>query len=116
MVNESVTNWSSTRKTTRFDVSVGVAYGSDTNHVKTILLQAAGEVSGIKKHPLPQVRFVDFGNSSLDFVLMFFSDRIVTIEAIKSNLRFKIDELFRENQIEVPFPQRDIWIKNKESQ
>ena len=112
LVNDKVTNWSGPRITTRFDVSVGTAYGSDTTLVRRLLLQAAQETEGVLKVPRPFVRFSDFGDSSLDFVLFFFSDRVRTIEDVKSALRFKIDELFRSHDVQIPFPQRDIWFKN----
>lgn len=114
LVNEKVTNWSGTRITTRFDVSVGTAYGSDTSLVKELLLEAAENTEGVLTSPSPFVRFTNFGDSSLDFMLYFFSDRVRTIENVKSNLRFKIDALFRENNVQIPFPQRDIWFKNKQ--
>ncbi len=109
IVNENVTNWSSTRVTTLFKVQVGVAYGSDTAKVKGILLKAASEVREVKKSPPPFVRFENFGDSSLDFSLLFFSDQVEIIEIIKSDIRFRIDALFRENGVEIPFPQRTVW-------
>ncbi len=108
LVNERVTNWSSTRGVTRFRVGVGVAYGTDTNEVKRLLLQAAKQTDGILDRPTPFIRFTEFGASSLDFELMFFSEQVRTIEDVKSNLRFEIDDLFRAHDITIPFPQRDI--------
>ncbi len=108
LVNERVTNWSSTRVITRFEVGVGVAYGTDTNEVKRLLLEAAKKTDGILDRPMPFIRFFEFGASSLDFQLIFFSEQIRTIEDVKSNLRFEIDDLFRANDIIIPFPQRDV--------
>ena len=113
LVNDRVTNWSSTRTITRFNVAVGVAYGSDTSLTKEVLLNAANETKGVLKIPAPFVRFSDFGNSSLDFVLFFFSDRVMEIEDIKSDIRFRIDNMFREKNITIPFPQTDLWIRSK---
>ena len=113
LVNETVINWSSTKPTTRFMVAVGVAYGSDTQLVKKLLLQAATENSDILVTPAPFVRFESFGDSSLDFVLYFFSNKVVIIEDIRSDLRFRIEELFTSSGFNIPFPQREIWVNEK---
>ena len=91
---------------------MGVAYGSDTELVKKLLLEAAGNVRNVLKFPAPFVRFVDFGNSSLDFELHFWTLQLITLEDINSDLRFEIDRLFRENSVTIPFPQRDLWLRN----
>lgn len=112
LVNDKVTNWSSPRRVTRFVINVGVSYGSDTEKVKDILLEVAANHRLIVKTPKPFVRFEDFGNSALAFTLFFFSDYIVFIEDVQSELRFEIDKRFREEGITIPFPQRDVWIHN----
>jgi len=111
LVNDSVKNWSHFVDHVRFEVKVGVAYGSDTKRVKKIMLTAVNEHAQIFDYPVPFVRFNDFGDSSLDFTVYFFADRYLIIEDIMSDVRFRIDELFRENNISIPFPQRDIWIR-----
>jgi small-conductance mechanosensitive channel len=112
LTSNYVINWTQNGKTTRFALSVGVAYGSDTSKVKELLLLAAREHNQVNKHPEPLVHFEDFGDSSLDFKLLFFSNELFRIERIKSDLRFSIDKKFRENKVTIPFPQRDLWIKN----
>lgn len=112
LVNDNVVNWSNIEELTRFDVSVGVAYGSDTDLVQKLLLEAAKGVSNVSKYPKPFVRFLDFGESSLDFKLFFFSKEFLRIEDVKSNMRLNIDRIFREHEINIPFPQRDLWIKD----
>ncbi|HKK73543.1 MAG TPA: mechanosensitive ion channel domain-containing protein [Saprospiraceae bacterium] len=112
LVTNSVTNWSHTDYLARFSVSVGVAYGSDTRRVEQLLLQVAKEHDKIMNFPTPFIRFKNFGNSSLDFELFFWSSELIPIENIMSDLRFAIDKIFRENGVEIPFPQRDLWIKN----
>lgn len=112
LTSNYVINWTQNGKTTRFALSVGVAYGSDTTKVKELLLTAAAEHNQVNKHPAPLVHFEDFGNSSLDFKLLFFSNELFRIERIKSDLRFSIDKKFREHKVTIPFPQRDLWIKN----
>lgn len=111
LVVNNVINWSHYDDKVRFKVNVGVAYGTDTAIVKKILLDTAKEHSFVLKFPGPSVRFTDFGNSSLDFELLFYSKNFTIIEDIKSDIRFEIDRKFREGGIEIPFPQRDVWIR-----
>ena len=114
LVTNTVTNWSHTDYLARFSVKVGVAYGSDTEKVQALLLEVAKEHDKILNFPSPFVRFIDFGDSALSFELFFWSSELVPIENIKSDLRFGIDKKFREHTVEIPFPQRDIWIKKTE--
>lgn len=109
-ISALVTNWSHKDPYIRRDLMVGVAYGSDTNLVKKLLLQAAGSVSEVYNYPHPpKVQFINFGDSSLDFRLRFWSDIDKFIDA-ESNLRFEIDGLFKEHHVVIPFPQRDLHI------
>ena len=108
---ERVINWSHTKRKTRFHINVGVAYGSDVELVREVLLECAAEHEEVENTPKPFVRFIDFGNSSLDFELFFWSVNNFYVENIKSDLRFLIDKKFRENKIQIPFPQRDIHIR-----
>jgi small-conductance mechanosensitive channel len=110
-VTDIVINWSHMEKKTRFHVDVGVAYGSDVEKVTRVLLKCASDQQRISASPQPFVRFIDFGNSSLDFQLFFWSTDTFSVEFIKSALRYKIDAAFRQNGIHIPFPQRDIHIK-----
>jgi small-conductance mechanosensitive channel len=112
LVVDNVVNWSHNESPTRFNVGVGVSYESDIQLVTKLLLQAAEEHPDILKEPTPKVQFKDFGSSSLDFELLFYSTAYLRIEFIKSELRYRIMELFRTNKIEIPFPQRDLWIRN----
>lgn len=111
LVNDNVVNWSNIEDLTRFDVRVGVAYGSDTELVSKLLMNAALSHKKVAKIPKPFVRFLDFGDSSLNFGVYFFSKEFLRIEDVKSDIRFSIDQLFRENHVTIPFPQRDIWFK-----
>jgi small-conductance mechanosensitive channel len=112
ITTDNLINWDHDEHKARFKVSLGVAYGTDVQKVKKILLEVAEENSDVLSSPPPSVRFEDFGTSSLDFSLVFWSSNLFFIEVVKSNLRFAIDEKFRENNIQIPFPQRDIWLKN----
>jgi small-conductance mechanosensitive channel len=91
---------------------VGVAYGSDTQKVKELLLQSVNEQSGVLKNPKPFVLFEDFGDSALIFGVFFFISDSFVDPRIKSEIRFKIDNLFREHDITIPFPQRDVHLFN----
>ncbi|WP_235299352.1 mechanosensitive ion channel family protein [Portibacter marinus] len=110
LVNESIVNWSHLSDNIRFHISVGVAYGSDTELVKKLLLQAAKENKQVLKFPAPFVRFMEFADSSLNFDLYYFSKQLLTEQDVKSNLRFRVDELFRSNKIKIPFPQSEIYV------
>ncbi|MEP0263748.1 mechanosensitive ion channel domain-containing protein [Dokdonia sp.] len=112
-LTEKVYNWTQNHKTTRESVSVGVAYGSDTRFVSELLIKSLEGQEGILKRPKPFVLFEDFGESSLQFSLYFFTSNSFADPHIKSDLRYKIDTLFRENNISIPFPQRDIHVYNK---
>jgi small-conductance mechanosensitive channel len=115
LVMDAVMNMSHNKTATRFSIKVGVAYGSDVALVRQLLLQAAGETSKVLNNPVPTVQFKDFGDSSLDFSLLFFSKEFLAIEQVKSDLRFAVERLFRENNVTIPFPQRDLWLKNPEA-
>lgn len=112
-INGNVINWSHIQKLTRFHVNVGIAYGSDVKKVKEVLMACAKKHDLVTKIPAPFVRFNDFGNSSLDFQLFFWTDDAFYVENIKSDLRFVINQKFAENNITIPFPQHDIHIKSK---
>ena len=112
-VTDIVINWSHMEKKTRFHIDVGVAYGSDVEKVSQVLLQCAEDINKISKTPPPFVRFSDFGNSSLDFQLYFWTTETFQVEYIKSEIRYKIDSAFRANGVHIPFPQRDVHIKSK---
>lgn len=109
-INDEIVNWSHIETRTRFNVSVGVAYGSDIRLVRQVLLDCAKTVTGILTEPLPFVRFENFGNSSLDFQVYFWTVESFRVEHIKSELRFLIDDKFRENNIKIPFPQTDVHL------
>ena len=111
-VTDIVINWSHNEKKTRFHVDVGVAYGSDVEKVSKVLLQCALAQDKILPSPNPFVRFNDFGDSSLDFQLFFWTTETFSVEFIKSEIRFNIDAAFRKNGIHIPFPQRDVYVKS----
>ena len=109
-LTSSLYNWTQNGSTTRESVKVGVAYGSDVNLVKTLLLQAANEHPKVYKHPAPMVVFENFGDSALEFKLIFTLGDSFQALIPQSDIRFKIDELFRAHNVKIPFPQRDVHI------
>ncbi len=111
-VVDRVINWSHSENLTRFHVNVGVAYGSDISKVRKVLLKCAEDHGKIASSPSPFVRFLDFGNSSLDFQIFFWAEDSFGVENLKSDLRFIIEKQFRENNISIPFPQRDLYLKS----
>ncbi|MCB9360805.1 MAG: mechanosensitive ion channel [Flavobacteriales bacterium] len=113
IINEKVINWTANNKSTRFSISIGVAYGSDVEKVKELLLRSVDDHDKISDRPSPIVFFNDFGDSALLFELRFWTIDTWSIEITKSELRFKINQLFRENNIQIPFPQRDIHVIQK---
>lgn len=109
LVTESVINWSHYHRLSRFQISIGVAYGSDTALVKKLLIQSVEDIPHVLDYPSPFVRFNNFAASALSFDLYFFSKEFLIIEDVRSEIRFKVDELFREHDIKIPFPQRELW-------
>ncbi len=110
LVSEMVINWSYNDPKTRFFLKVGVAYGSDINLVKRNLMEIADAHHLILKKPAPIVFFNDFGDSSLNFELGFWTLKSLNHRLILSDLRYAVDKKFRENNIQIPFPQRDLHI------
>ncbi len=112
LTSDNIINWTHSERDTRFNVSIGVAYGSDVEKVIRILLDIAQKHPLIKQQPKPFVRFENFGDSSLDFSLYFFTDHSFHVEDIKSDLRIAINKAFAREGIEIPFPQHDVHLKN----
>lgn len=113
-LTNSLYNWTQNGTTTRESVSVGVAYGSDVQLVKKLLIQAASQHPDVLNEPPPMVLFTDFGDSSLNFKVAFTLNDSFNARIPSSDIRFEIDKLFRENNVSIPFPQRDIHIIEKQ--
>ena len=111
-LDSPVTNWTYGDPKVRFRIPVGVAYGSDVEKVRAKLIEAAAEDPHTLEEPAPSVFFVEFGNSSLNFELVAWSDEMShRPRRYQSDLNFAIDRKFREAGIEIPFPQRDLNIR-----
>lgn len=112
ITTNKVINWSHQTKKTRFRIDVGVSYGSDVDLVLKILEESALEHSDIFEKDLVEARLVNFGNSSLDFQILFFSKNIFRINKVKSDIRRIIIKKFIQNKVTIPFPQMDVYIKS----
>ena len=115
LISGQVTNWVLSSKTGRAILPVGVAYGTDTEKVRDVLMAIAEENDDVVKTgymPKPVVLFRGFGDSSLDFELRVFLHNVDSRLSVVSDLNFAIDKAFREEGIEIPFPQRDLHVKS----
>ena len=114
ILEENVLNWTLSDRVVRCEVKVGVAYGSPAKKVQELLLQVAEEHKKVHRgQQKPLAFFQDFGASALEFTLTFWItvDRPLDIKRTSSEIRFRINELFQQEQITIAFPQRDIHIK-----
>jgi potassium efflux system protein len=111
LVNQTLINWSYGERRSRISIPVGVAYGSDVELVTKTLLRAAEDVKYLLAEPKPSVQFLSFGESSIDFRLLVWTDRPRRYPQIKSDINYRIEKLFREAKIEIPFPQREFRVR-----
>jgi len=93
-------------------VDIGVAYGSDVQLVRKILLKIVGDMPEIMNDPAPRVDFIDFGDSALIFRVRFWIASPDFWLTAPTELRFRIDEEFKKNGIEIAFPQQDVHIRS----
>ncbi len=115
-VTERLVNWALSSSATRLIVKVGVAYGSDLEKVKALLLQAALEDDKVLKDPTPRAYFLTFGESTLDHELRVYVEQLGDRNPTLDFLNRRIYELFNQNNIEIAFNQMDVFIKNKDTQ
>lgn len=111
LITEPVQNWVHKDQSGRIDIDVGVAYGSNTELVHELLIECAKAHKDVLDTPAPVAWFMRFGDSSLDFQLRMFVHNIRDIYRISSDIRFAIDKAFRANGVTIPFPQRDLHVK-----
>ncbi|HEX8456263.1 MAG TPA: mechanosensitive ion channel domain-containing protein [Pyrinomonadaceae bacterium] len=111
LVNDNLVNWSYADRRSRISVPVGVAYNSDVDLVTDTLLRASEGIQHVLPDPKPSVQFLGFGESSLDFRLLVWTDRPRRHPQIKSDINYRIWRLFKEANIEIPFPQRDLNLR-----
>ena len=114
-VSKQVINWSHNDRNLRVSVPVGVSYGSNPEQVKKVLLSVADNHPDILSKPVPTVLFTGFGDSSLDFELLVWTQTSIQAPRfLRSELNYRIFDAFRKNGIEIPFPQRDLHVRNSD--
>lgn len=114
-ITRRVTNWTFSNTKGRIDIDIGVSYGSDLEKVSELILEAANEHPRCSKAIAAECFLVEFGDSSVNFTLFFWVDDIIEgRKRPRSDVLFSIWRKFKENNIEIPFPQRDLHIKNAE--
>jgi len=114
-ISDKVVNWSHDVDHIRFEITVGLAYGSDVEKAIVLLQEVLEDSKHVMKKPQSFVRFTDFGESSLDFELIFWSSEMFNINNIKSDLRRAVYKKLNDNNMVIPFPQRDVHIKGIEN-
>jgi potassium-dependent mechanosensitive channel len=111
VITGRVLNWTLSDKVNRVQIKVGIAYGSNTQQAAELLMRAAREHPQVLDDPTPVVTFEAFGNSTLDFVLRCFLPNLENRSRVVHELHMAIDRAFRENGIEIAFPQQDIHVR-----
>lgn len=112
LLQSNLINWTLVDPNIRNSIKVGVAYGSDVEKVRDTLLSILDSNENVLKDPEPSVIFEDFGDSALVFEVWYWAqiNTIRELRGIRSDLRFEIDKRFRENDIVIAFPQRDVHL------
>ena len=111
-ISEQVVNESFSGEKIRLHLEVGVSYSSDPELVRQTLMEVAKEHKKILNEPKPHVFFRNFGDSSLDFTLTVWVHELWFFERVMSDLRFSVMKKFKEKNIEIPFPQRDLHLRS----
>jgi small-conductance mechanosensitive channel len=114
LISKEVVDWTLSDKSRRIEIISGVAYGSDVHLVKKLLTEVVLKHPDVKQDPEPLVLFNDMGESSLDFRLLFWTDQFDQWLRIRSEVIFGIHDTLLENDIVIPFPQRDLHVKSVE--
>ncbi|HMG76205.1 MAG TPA: mechanosensitive ion channel domain-containing protein [Pyrinomonadaceae bacterium] len=111
LVSQRLINWSYGDPRARISIPVSVAYGSDIELVTNTLLKASEDVDNVLRDPAPKVQFLKFGDWSLDFRLLVWTNRPRIHTQIRSDINYRIERLFRQAGIEIPFPQTELRLR-----
>jgi small-conductance mechanosensitive channel len=111
LVSQRLINWSYGDPRARIAIPVGVAYDTNVELVTNTLLRAAEDVDNVLKDPPPKVQFLKFGDWSLDFRLLVWTNRPRLHTQIRSDINYRIEKLFRAAHIEIPFPQTELRLR-----
>lgn len=112
-INSRVINWSHNNKEVRLNLTVGVSYSEDPARIRKLLLEVIAQNHGVLTNPEPYILFEGFGDSSLNFnVLVWTSEHIDRPKILRSELYYEIFAQFKEHNVQIPFPQRDIHLKS----
>lgn len=112
-ISETVINWSHTDRNVRFNFPVRVSYQEDPETIRKVLLEIARDNPGVLKNPVPDVLFSEYADSAMIFNLRVWTREYVNRPGVlKSQLYYEIARRFREQGIEIPYPQRDVYIKS----
>jgi small-conductance mechanosensitive channel len=111
LIRDELINWSYGDPRARIAIPVGVAYGSDVDLVTETLLKATEEVDNVLRDPPPKVQFLKFGDWSQDFRLLVWTNRPRLHTQIRSDINYRIERLFRDAGIEIPFPQTELRLR-----
>jgi small-conductance mechanosensitive channel len=111
LLSQQLVNWTLSDKRRRIDLTIGVAYGSEMHQVKSVIEEVLTR-ERVLKIPPPRVMMQNFGDSSVDFRVLFWVDTIDIYLDMRAEIMFAIYEAFQENGIEIPFPKRDLYLKS----
>ncbi len=116
LMTETVENWSYSDRRVRVHIPVGVSYASDLPKAQALMLQAAAETPRVLKDPAPGIWLRGFGDSSVDHdIMVWINDPEVGVGNVKSAVLNRVWVLFKEAGVEIPFPQRDVWIRSDQA-
>ena len=114
LIANSVTNWTHKNRLGRVNIPVGVSYNEDPDRIIELLQSIPAKLDDVLEVPEPQVLFMGFGDSSLDFELRVFIADVQKSIITRSKVRVEIFKLFRDENVEIPFPQRDLHIRSSD--
>lgn len=115
LLSQHLVNWTMGSNRRRYEIDLGVAYGTDLNHVKTVLIEVLNQHELVLKKPAPMIWVTKFNDSSIDFTIKYWVPHFDFGNDVKNDLLIAIDIAFKTNGIEIPFPQQDLHIRSNVS-